>query len=54
MTGAGGAGHQEIDDLHVIVETEAEAGLVLAVKGVEDRATSPSVKVSVSIGISSS
>ena len=47
LTGAGDAGHQEIDDLDLIGEAKAEAGLVQVVKRVEDRSRLASVKASI-------
>ena len=35
LPGIGGPGHQEVDDLHVVVEPEAEARIMLLVEGLE-------------------
>ena len=35
LPGIGGPGHQEVDDLHVVVEPEAEARVMLLVEGLE-------------------
>ena len=35
LPGIGGPSHQEVDDLHVVVEPEAEARVMLLVEGLE-------------------